>query len=342
MNRYIYLSLIAVIFSLLATSCEKPEQAVVLPPKTGSAYATVEMGEEYTEQVFFDFESGNVVYTSKVNSWDLAFETGPLGYHVFLNGGMQNMVYNTHQTDIRAVKTPPNIKSTDYGPDKWFFDATSGSVDSTGFGDWRSASSSAMSKNEVYIITSDAAHFPDSFKKVQVVGATDKEYIMLYGDLRSENVREIKIPKDDNYNFSYFSFKSEGVVYPDPPKKTWDIVFTRYRYVYYDQPGMPYFPYVVSGALINPYNTTAAVDSSVAYENLKIDKILSLDFKNKRDMIGFSWKQYSIEKGLYTVNPKRLFIIKNRDGEYWKLHFLDFYNKQGVKGSPSFEYERIQ
>ena len=57
MNRYIYLSLIAVIFSLLATSCEKPEQAVVLPPKTGSAYATVEMGEEYTEQVFFDFES---------------------------------------------------------------------------------------------------------------------------------------------------------------------------------------------------------------------------------------------------------------------------------------------
>lgn len=176
------------------------------------------------------------------------------------------------------------------------------------------------------------------YKKIQLVAVTDKDYILSYADLESDDVKTITLPKASDYNYTYFSFKT-GIVQPEPPKDTWDIVFTRYRYIYYID-GI--FPYMVSGGLLNPYNTTGVADSSVAFENMSSDILPKLAFSNFRDVIGFSWKLYNIEKQKYFINPKRIFIIRNRQGHYWKMHFLDFYSKEGVKGSPTFEYERFQ
>ena len=98
--------------------------------------------------------------------------------------------------------------------------------------------------------------------------------------------------------------------------------------------------------MLNPYNTTAAEDSTTPYEKVQSQILTSLVFSNARDVIGYDWKFYDRNQpadiAKYVVNRNKIFYIKTRKDEYYKLHFLDFYNSQGVKGSPSFEFERLQ
>jgi hypothetical protein len=336
MRKASYYCLVFTVLLGFITSCEKKDNPVAIPQKMGSQYAMVEMGEDYTNQIFYDFQTAKVVYVSAIKSWDFAFETSPLGHHVFMNGGGKNIyVFNTHQTDMKSVQVAPKIKDNE-----WLFDADCGLPDSTGIGEWLNGNTS---KNEVYIVKLDPYLFPDTFKKIQLLSVSDNNYVLAYADLKSDITNTIIIPKNTNFNYVYFSFDNNGmIVNPEPPKNTWDVVFTRYRHIYHE---LENFSYPVNGVLINPYSTTAAKDSTTPYEKVQSALLTSLKFSNMRDVIGFDWKffdrtQPTISK--YVVDRNKIFFVKTRNEEYYKMHFLDFYNSQGVKGCPSFEFERLQ
>lgn len=325
-----YSCVLVLILSLLVASCEKAERPLNLPPAGAAAMAQVNMGEDYDSQIFFDFETGAIVHTSSVNSWDLAFENTEEGCHVFINGGKNIFVYNSGATDPSTVKTTSSV-----GTNGWNFDAPCGLSDSTGIGDWRL--NYGPSKNEVYLLK-----FQDkSYKKIVIRSVNATEYVLDYGSLDDDTLTTIHIPKDSAFNYAYFSFDNGGqLVQPEPLKSTWDIVFTRYRYVYYD---LNNFPYLVSGVLTNPNNTTALADSTQPFANIGFNSSLSLSsFSDHRDVIGFEWKKFNFTSGEYEVNVNKCYVVKTRKNQYWKLHFLDFYSTTGVKGSPSFEYEQIQ
>lgn len=336
MRRYRLNFFIAAIGLLLA-SCEKKDIPVTLPEKGKAFTDRVDMGEDYSDQVFYDFDKGQISLISPVNSWDLAFEASPAGFHIFMNGGKDMWVYNTHETDINAVTTPPQIKSNG-----WAYDEPCGLPDSTGVGDW-----TKVNPKEVYIVKLNTAYFQDTFKKIVIVDYSASSYKMMYSDLRSNDVQTITIPKDDKYNYSYFCFDDGGkITYPEPAKDSWDIVFTRYRHIYHE---LKNFPYIVTGVLLNPYKTTAAPDSISGFDAISTEKITSYTFSNFRNTIGYDWKSFPISAaqagatgGKYTVNKNKVYVLKTQRGQFWKLHFLDFYNSNGVKGSPTFEYERLQ
>lgn len=326
------LSSCTLVAALLTASCEKADIPVALPEKGDAEHGTVEMGEEYKDQVFFDFESGRVVHMSEINSWHLAFEASGDGYHVFLNGAQDVFVYNTHQTDFSKVTSAPDPTSKE-----WAFDASCGLPDSTAYGDWRANGN--ISKNEVYIVKLNATYEPNNLKKFRIVAMTDKEYTVEYGDLDQPAARVMKIPKNDAYNYSYFSFSNDGhTLQPDPPKDTWDIVFTRYRIIYYD---MDNLTYQVNGVLTNPNNTKAGISATKGFSEVNSSELSSLKLIPNRDVIGHDWKIYNFKTERYDINRDKVFIIHNRNNQYWKMHFIDFYNSQGVKGNPSFEFQRL-
>lgn len=312
----------------ICASCDKEDMPVALPEKGDAEFANVEMGEDYTNQVFFDFETGRIVHESQINSWHLAFESSLDGYHIFMNGGADVYVYNTHETDFAKVMDAPVPYSTD-----WMFDRPCGLNDSTAIGDWRS-------NNEVFIIKLNDTHEPKNLKKVRFLAVTEKEYVFEYADIDETAPRVVTLPKDDNYSYSYFSFSNNGqIVQPDPPKDTWDIVFTRYRIIYYD---LDNFPYIVNGVLTNPHKTLAyASDSTQEAKDFDGTEVLNLPYSNHRDIIGYGWKKYSFETERYEVDKARRYMIRNRKNHYWKINFLDFYNHQNIKGSPSFEFVRM-
>lgn len=341
MNLRISAGLMFVVAGLCLSSCQKPDKPIALPEKGTSQHATVDMGEDYLEQFFYNIENGQIVHTSFVNSWDLAFEASPAGYHVFMNGAKTSdfYVYNTHKTNLADVKDPPAISKSEWG-----YDAPCGTADSTYIGNWRQAN--GMSKNEVYVIKWSADGLNYIYYKMILVSVSSDKYIISYGYFDKPETKVMTIPKDDNYNFTYFTFDDGGkIIQPEPPKNTWDIVFTRYRHIYYDYPvpDANFFPYTVMGVLLNPYNTTAVADSVTGYENIKTAYIANAKFCKDRNVIGFDWKSYDyVGTFKYTVHKNKCYIVKDQDDKFWKLHFIDYYSNLGVKGSPSFEYERLQ
>jgi hypothetical protein len=332
--RIFRLGVLTLVTGLLLTSCEKTEQPVKLPAKGSAEVARVDMGEDYTDQVFFDFETNSIVLTNQINSWDLSFENGAAGSHIFINGGKDIYVYNTHTTDLTAT----SFQLPKLSDKAWSFDLHTGNPGTTAIGEW--ANSSRISKNEVYILKLNPANFADTFKKIQLVVVDDNKYVLRYGDMKSAETKTITINKESIYNYAYFSFDNGGMVtYPEPAKDSWDIVFTRYRHIYTE---LENFPYLVSGVLLNPNNTMAAEDSTTGYTDMNINTVATAKFYSNRDLIGFDWKSYDLDKGKYTVKTKKGYLVKTRKEQYYKLHFTDFYSEQGVKGSPAFEFERLQ
>lgn len=321
-------SFFVVIVLLISASCEKADVPVALPEKGETEYGLVEMGEDYVNQLFFDFETGSVVHVSEINSWHLAFEASTEGYHIFMNGGADVFVYNTGETDMTKVTQAPAS-----GSSEWMFDRSCGLPDSTGIGDWRK-------DGKVYIVKVNDTYEPNNIKKVKFISVSSDAYTIEYADIDESITHIATIPKDPAYNYSYFSFYGDGqIVQPDPPKDTWDIVFTRYRIIYYD---LNNFPYIVNGVLLNPYKTEAyAPDSSKGNVTFEGPEVLTLPYTNFRDEIGYNWKKYNFDTQRYEVDKEKMYMVKNRRGHYWRLNFLDFYNKQDVKGSPSFEFLRL-
>jgi hypothetical protein len=165
-------------------------------------------------------------------------------------------------------------------------------------------------------------------------------YKLKYGLLNNTQVDSIIIEKQTAYNYSYFTFSNGGQqLTMEPPKTEWDIVFTRYRYVFYNT--IPYTPYQVSGVLLNPTGIYAGVDSTMNFDDIDYQKALSVPLFNQRDVIGYNWKYYSFSSQSYIVVPNRNYIIRDEKGYYWKLRFVDFYNNNGEKGYPKFEYQRL-
>jgi hypothetical protein len=331
-----YISIL-IILAVFFASCERAEDPVPLPPKGSAQIARVVTGEDYEDQVFFDFESGQIVATNKVRSWDLAFEAGATGYHVFMNGDNNIYVYNAQTSDVSSITSANSLQFVDKA--SWKSDAACGLPDSTGVGEWRDAT--GKSKEELYIVKFDKGMPSEHiYKKFIVKSVSSTEYVLLYGELSSSQLETIVVPKSASHSFVYFSFDNGGtIVNSEPPKDTWDIVFTHYRYFYHD---MSNFPYLVSGVLLNAHNTEARLDSTTPFASVVHNSSLSsASFSNHRDAIGWTWKKYNFTNGLYEVNTSKVFVVRNRKGQYWKMRFLDFYYPAGIKGSPSFEYERI-
>jgi hypothetical protein len=68
---------------------------------------------------------------------------------------------------------------------------------------------------------------------------------------------------------------------------------------------------------------------------------LELEFSSRADVIGYDWKYYNFDAGVYTVVPDMNYVIRDRDGFFYKLRFIDFNNDVGEKGYPKFEFVRL-
>lgn len=329
-----YAALLLVSFIYLFSSCEKVEQPVRLPERGTAIHAApVNMGEDYLDQIFFNLNSNQVVYTSLINSWDLAFETTPDGYHIFINTAIYK-AYNTGQKDITQVLIAPK-----YSDPVWKIDASNGLLDSTVIGEWKDKNGN--SKNDVYVLLRDTSARNPTYARIQVLSVSSDSYTILFGDIGGKTTTAT-IKKNPECNRSYYSF-IEGEVFPEPAKSTWDIVFTRYSTFVYNSGTKAYQIYAVVGALLNPYKTTGAfVDSTSDFSTTDIKVLDKVQLKNYRDIIGYTWKTYDFNISRYSVNPNKVYIINDKNNYYWKLHFLDYYSPEGKKGSPSFEYERLQ
>jgi hypothetical protein len=326
--RRVFLWLIAI--SILATSCSKKEQPYVLPPGGDAAVQTLNMGSNYEFQFFYNLKSQQVVHISRVASWDLAFESGFDGKQVLINGG----------NNMAALRTNVNffsqINRTYCEGKKWSLDDPKGGNGCSVFGEW---DATPDSRDKVYVLRMDAVG--NNYRKLKIKSATNFGYVIEVADIDAAFGTEIFVEKQANSNFTYFDLSLLQVVQNiEPAPETWDIVFTRYGHTFYDED--PPLLYAVTGVLLNPMSTLALKDSINNFYELNENSLSEGSLSKDRNVIGFDWKEYNIDKGVYEVKQQYNYIVKTKENNYFKLRFIDFYSANGIKGSPTFELAQIK
>lgn len=315
-NSFILISWFVII------SCEKGE--IPIPPHVSGDDITnsVEMGETYHNQIFFSLYKNQVISSNLKTDWDLAFEASDTGWHVRLNTAKGMAVTKTNGTFLSIIDTIGAC---------WSWDAHNGNIDSTAIGNWQEYSG-------IYIIDLgyNQTGIHQGLAKFQILSVSTSEYQINYSDL-SETIPSSKmIVKQNDYSFSYFSFLSGELVTIAPPKTEWDLLFTQYTHIFDGQT-----PYLVTGVLLNPHNTQASLVDYLDYSEINYESATNFNYSDNANTIGYNWKFFDYSEGIYHVNPNQNFVIKNQNGLYYKLHFIDFYNEQGVKGFPKFEFKRL-
>lgn len=328
-----FLVVILVVFSL--TSCEKKETPYPLPVRPDISDSTheeqLELGENYETQVFFSLKNG-VVESNSFAIWDINFTTDATDNEMRVNGGKGNFVYLTEATQMSAV-------SSSYTTDGslWKYDKPGGLPGTSGLG---VLNNSAIIGKVLILRVGD-----DKTYKMIIKSITDGAYtIAVTSGLDDNQEREYVLEKDTDYNFVYFHME-DGIVTPEPPKVAWDLLFTRYRYIYeaYNQDGSDYL-YLVTGVLHNPYQTTTAGDSVRLHDYFTFTKDTfeqNMNLVANRDVIGWDWKRVDIQTAEYKVNTRMVYVIKDQEDVLWKMHFYGYTNDEGKKGYPKLRYEKL-
>ena len=320
------LAIVVVLFGF--TSCMKKDEPMELPEQGDAVHESLSLGADYSTQYYYNLREQKIVHSSKVSSWDLAFENSKDGIGVYLNGGDGLALVETKKTDFS------DITRYDCDDEQWFQDDPNGDAKESAIGDWNK---DQTSRDKIYIIRLNSSNTETRTLKLHKV--TDDYYEFEVGKIGSNQTTSCKIYKDPTRVYSYYDLeKMETVLDVEPIKESWDILFTRYGFTFYEED--PPLPYIVTGVLGNPM-TTAFKDSTSSFYDIGSEIIGQGTLSSDRDVIGYDWKRYDFDLGLYHIHQEYNYIIKTQNEEYFKLRFLSFYDQNGVKGSPSFEFKRI-
>jgi hypothetical protein len=316
-------------------SCFKEEEMVTPHPMGELQTATIPMTETYLNQVYFSLDSGKIVSTIVKTTYDLGFECSKTGWHIILN--TSNFM---KAADLGLV---PFGQAYDTTGLKMLFDKSDGNGDSTAVGEWFVVSGKdTISNNHVYAISRglDELGNPLGLYQLIVDSLKNSTYYFRYAPLSGGTGVSGSVIKNQQLNYLFFSFKTGAVVPVEPPKQTYDLLFTQYTTLLFTDEGEAY-PYLVTGVLLNRYLAEVATDSTTDFLAITREKARMMTFRKSMDGIGWEWKIYDFESGFYTIRPNLSYVIRGNSGYYFKLRFVGFYNKDGLKGYPVMEYQLL-
>jgi hypothetical protein len=324
---------IILIFTLSLTSCFKEDEMVPAHEQGDMEEGQATLGSDYEHQVFFDLYHNMEVSANLVSDWDLSFESSGGGWVIRLNSSKFMVAGNSFDTTFTA--------DLDQAELEMLFDTSDGNPDSTAIGPWyQSDEDSTWSHQYVYLVDrgSDEQFKPVGLKKIRFE-ISGEDYLIRFANTDNSNDTTLRISRDPSQDKIYFSFES-GIVDIAPLPEAWTLLFSKYTTMLVTNEGDNY-PYLVMGVLLNSNGVTASLDTIHDFMDMELADTIDLEFSSRADVIGYDWKYYNFDAGLYTIEPGMAYVIRDRDGFYYKLRFIDFYNDTGEKGSPKFEYIRL-
>lgn len=312
------------ILTSLITSCLKEELPIVAHQSGDVETASVSMESDYKWQVYFDLEANEVVGQNPKTSWDIGFSCCSSDNRVVINDSKAMFVFPTAETNYAMV-----TDTVGYSSNKRY-DVPSGNLDSTAIGDWQ--------VGEVFII--DRGYTPEGialgFYKLQINASDNQSYTIRYGELSDQTGDLYVVERDSIYNFTFFNLEQGTVVDVEPPRSDWDLVFTQYIHVFHEpQPT----PYLVTGCLLNRYDTKALKVTAYTFDEIDLEIAQNLVLQPNMNEIGYNWKTFA--NGSYEINSENTYVIQDQHGLFYKLRFIDFYDEQGAKGTPTFEFQYL-
>jgi len=308
-------------------------------------------GPNQGDQVYIDL-STEAVTKRRRDSWDLGFYAGDQ-FRVVLNGSLYMAAKVLEETNIDAV-TSASVSAFQNQVAVGTFDPTNINYIDAPVGDITQTAIAEIStvdaENKVYLVNlgyhigTDAplpgsvaiAGNPRGWKKIRIL-RNESGYVLQYADLNSTTHQEIAISKDEAYNFSFFSFNTNNVVPVEPEKTKWDLNFTVFTNEIVGSGSYGYSDFVVNnlkaGVKVYEVNT-----SSFAYSAFSLANVSEASFLDDQRVIGADWRNVFTGSAF----TDRFFVLKDADGNFYKIRMLAFLNDGGVRGYPKFEYQLLQ
>ena len=196
------------------------------------------------------------------------------------------------------------------------------------------------------------------FMKIRVK-RSDNGYEISYA--KNDELKDIKtvtISKDPEYNFVFLSLTTGQKVQVQPKKKNWDLCFTpstSWFSTEKEKIGSPFnsttfFPDMIISNLHGQTKATIFQSSdkseekrNVEYSAYTKEKALKINFSlekyNNQMIIGRNWRDNQLGA---LIRNELFYLIKDGDGNYFKLKILSMKNDKGERSYPAFEYELLK
>lgn len=320
-------------------------------------------GPTYPNRVFIDLSANRQTAILRTN-WDLAFSTGS-DFKVLLNASNGMMARALNKTDLNAVTA---ADTTGWGAQlslsavfaalinptpEWVAEAINwvdSPVDPLG-NPAIDPVSATLSENKVYIV--NRGNGPGSpapalgWKKIRVL-RNGNGYTLQYADIGATTFNEVQVNKDPQFAFVYVSLSNGTIVNVEPPVQRWDIAwngFTSSTPFNSTNLGMLTVPYYFQDIIIQNLTgveTAQVLTSTITYEAFAEANLASVDFSNQNQLkIGSNWRSGGGPAGPPAIRTDRFYIIKDADGNYYKLRFTAL-TTDGQRGRPRFEFQLVK
>ncbi|WP_294736552.1 HmuY family protein [uncultured Flavobacterium sp.] len=325
-------------------------------PSLGGSFNPEVGGPNEGNQVYIDLSNQKTTLVQR-DSWDLGFYNGD-EFRVTLNGSVYMATKSLAVYDIDAVteasvaSLQPEVAVGTFDPsNEDYIDATDGDILETAI---RQISANDE-QNPVYLVnlgysvgtgtpnvgSVEIAGEHRGWKKIRILRDGDN-YILQYADLNSTTHQEVTIPRIGGYNFNHFSFNANQIVNVEPEKDKWDMCFTVFTNVTFTTAGESAGSYGFSDFVIHNRKGGALVykvnASDFEYDDFRLTNINESSFLQDQRIIGDSWRD--VFSG--SVSSNHFYVLKDPNGNIYKLKFLALTNSDGVRGHPEFKYELLQ
>ncbi|MBS4055923.1 MAG: HmuY family protein [Bacteroidales bacterium] len=330
--------------TVLLTACFKEDERIPPYDRGDKLTMVIEMTQNYKYQIYCNLDQNQVVSTNLKRDMDLLFETSPASHYILLNSANFMTASATGKFSLDEVTSDAGLTHQ--------FDPSSGNLDSLAIANWISINGTDTTySHEVFVIDRGYDELGNLLgkKKITFDSLVANRLYFTFANLNGSDLTSGMIAKTPESNFAYYSFNNEGLqVFPEPSKTSYDLLFSQYTTLLFTNEGIPY-PYLVTGVLLNRFNTMVALDSITPFDSITLDMASEMAFSNQLDAIGYNWKDVigDVETGnvFYEVKPSYGYIIRNHEDMYFKLRFVNFYSTEGdskgEKGYPTFEFQRL-
>lgn len=306
------------IFFAIMLSAFFPQQHLNANPVSD----TISMGPGYAGDVFYSLQNG-LVKSEPRNNWDLAFYTVRWSAGVMINDGMGAVLYtypNSDTTgwqsmDVTDIESWKPLYNSDTIWEEGAFNVNSLDHPDYGWGVYNMVTHDVVGDSIFVLKLADG-----TLKKVwiQRKNSTANTYYFKYANIdgSDEVVEVLNVNDFSERHFIYYSITDQEVIDREPPKESWDILFSRFMGTTFDNEGNP-SRYPVVGVLNNPMagaNRFQPVGQD--FEDWNSSPMIY-----ERAAIGHDWKQFDMELFQWVLADDLAFFVKTVQEDVYKLTF---------------------
>ncbi|WP_395091003.1 HmuY family protein [Vaginella massiliensis] len=308
-------------------------------------------GPNEPNQVYLDL-SEEQMFAFRRDQWDLGFYSGD-DFRVIINGSIYMATKQLSVTDIDQV-TENQVRIFYSEVAVGTFDAQNAAYVDHPSGDLRQTAIATIAdedeENKVYLLNLgyEVGTITPPLGSVAVTGdhrgwmkirvlKRNGNYLLQYAKVNETTHQEIEISKASATNFSFVNLLTGKMVEAQPESSKWDLCFTVFTTVIDGNGSYGNSDYVIhnrlGGAKVYVVNET----NEMTFSNFSRTMIDESKFSEDVRTIGSTWR--NVFDG--TVVKNKFYVLRDPDGYYYKIRFLNLKSSTGERGYPRLEYQLI-